>query len=205
MVKAPLGPAQHHERPPTSPVLAEQEEEDDLGKGNMSTKKRLTPVVFQLISGFEGGFYLLADWERIRAILEAIESSRTWEDFQKALPEGEWEKLELTVNPGYAFDPERLPGYSEGDYPDWLGYMLDSQLSDGFIDRFGRRAASMVSGCWIEFPQERLEEMKEVLFGNGFEVVQEAEVLKPEEVRGWLRLGTLTDGRSDEGPVQPSL
>lgn len=132
-------------------------------------------LVFQLFSGLDGLFLTLPAWKHLNNIHKAIEFSQTWGQFQDGLPPGEWESLGLIVDPDYAFDPEMLPGFSAGDYPDWLGAAAGTGIPQEFIDEFGKKAASMVSGTWVEYPQHLLPEMKASLRDLGFEVVREEE------------------------------
>ena len=101
-----------------------------------------------------------------------MESAKTWADFQKALPEGEWKALGLIVDPEYTFDPTRLPGYWDGDYPDWFGPAESPDLPGEFVKEFGNTATSFVSGIWTDYSEERLPEMKVNLRRHGFEIVR---------------------------------
>ena len=141
----------------------------------MSVGDRPHELVFQLWSGEDGVFLLHSDWRYLRSISEAISSASTWGEFERALPPKEFESLGLVVDPDYTFDPEMLPGFGDGDYPPWLNYALHETLPDEFVKEFADPAASMVSGSWVEFPRDRLEEMTEALDKKGFKVVLEAD------------------------------
>jgi hypothetical protein len=129
-------------------------------------------LVFQLYSGSDGLLIPLSEWERTRKIQDAMGSAKTWADFQNALPEGEWEALGLIVDPEDAFDPTQLPGYMDGEYPNWFGPAESLDLPEEFVKEFGNTATSFVSGIWIDYPLERLPEMKVNLRRYGFEIVR---------------------------------
>ncbi len=67
------------------------------------------------------------------------------------------------------FDPADVLGWSDGDYPPWLGWMFDA-LPSQFIESYGVSVDSFVSGSWIEYPLELADEMTDVLRGHSFEV-----------------------------------
>jgi hypothetical protein len=129
-------------------------------------------IVFQAWQGENGVFISLAQWERLKTIQEAVDTARTWGEFQEALPEGEWESLGLIVDPDYDFEVDALPGYWDPGYPDWVGHAMARDLPDEFLNEYGIPAVAMFNGAWLEFPERRLPEMEADLQALGFEVVE---------------------------------
>jgi hypothetical protein len=70
------------------------------------------------------------------------------------------------------FDREFIGGVSDGDYPPWMSQTAaDLHLFPlDFIQDYGQRVSSMVSGDWWVFPVERFDEMKRRLEAAGFTV-----------------------------------
>jgi len=159
-----------------------------------------------------GCFAYESDVKRVDAMHEAIRlssgwylPSKTWGEFRRRLPRGEFEALPLWIeNEGTfvyrsggryqftggddvrrlieesdgqcvirssdKFDPELIPGFSDGDWPPFLEPDQDGILPRDFCVTYGTRKYSFVSGSWWEFPLERAREMKADLEARGYRV-----------------------------------
>jgi len=131
-------------------------------------------------------------YEFVDVITRAIDGASTWGELRQLMPPEEFESLplwaanggeyvyadgltpeecrEFTIAAADSFDPERMPGYGDGDYPPFLEPEQDRFLPRDFCERYGERADSMVSGSWWEFPVDRFEEMRTELQSLGFSV-----------------------------------
>jgi hypothetical protein len=59
---------------------------------------------------------------------------------------------------------------ADGDYPSFDPPDMDRVLPREFCRKYGKRAESMVSGCWWEFPEKDYPAMKKDLEKAGFSV-----------------------------------
>jgi hypothetical protein len=63
-----------------------------------------------------------------------------------------------------------IPGYCDGDYPDWMGAIEATTLPETFVDTYGTMVDSRISGSWLQFPVALIEEMTVELAKLGYEV-----------------------------------
>ena len=104
---------------------------------------------------------------RATQIRDAIEQSATWGQFKGALPEGEWESCFLAhfedheENPpadDEAFEADDIPGYAEGDYPEWLTQIQLDWFPKELIAKYGGDVGSTVlSGPVLDLPADKSE------------------------------------------------
>lgn len=90
-------------------------------------------------------------------INSAIESSKTWGEFRKAMPPAEYSEIvrkydedgEKRPRSGDAFDAEQLPGFSDGDYPPWLQREMETILPRSFFNKFGESVSTSNGDYWM--------------------------------------------------------
>jgi hypothetical protein len=95
---------------------------------------------------------------------QAIETSTTWEQFRKAIPPREYSEVVR-----YAFDlnglprpkgsdpfsSEKVPGWTDGDYPPWLQQRMDEFLPEEVLEKFGNRSDTFLNGdFWFLDPAD---------------------------------------------------
>lgn len=117
--------------------------------------------------------------EHIARIHRAIKKSKTWGAFRRAMPPGEFERLQRSMMKDDEFempsdrDPfggEQLPGWSDGDYPAWLQQEMDLVLPQAVLGRFGRQVATAINGFYWEISESRMNEVCTALMDLGFEL-----------------------------------
>jgi hypothetical protein len=98
-------------------------------------------------------------------IHRAIEESKTWGEFRKRLPAGEYQRLYKDIfssdpevigededarEPGddETFSSESVPGYSDGDYPPWVVQELHRYLPCEVTKEFAIRKDTFVNGSY---------------------------------------------------------
>jgi len=115
---------------------------------------------------------------------DAIESSRTWGEFRKAVPPAEYSKIvrgfddadEPRPKSTDPFDGEQIAGWSDGDYPPWLQQEMEEVLPVSVLRKFGSLEATLVNGsCWM-VPEENLQATCAALRALGWEVEELADV-----------------------------
>ena len=100
--------------------------------------------LFYRIAGHNGGVIFAPPDEAIRVsqIHKAIGESKTWGQFREAMPENDYFELVEKIAGNYEdcgedeFDPleddffncEQVPGFTDGDYPEWLQQDMDLDL-----------------------------------------------------------------------------
>ena len=123
-----------------------------------------------------------SDALRVDAIRKAITTAKTWGEFRAMLPAGEWDAIAYSLDLGedpdediedsfgdaHAFNAERLPGFSDGDYPDWLMQRMPDILPKDILDKYAEISATIHSGnrCFIE--EGNLENVRRELKDRGF-------------------------------------
>ena len=113
--------------------------------------------------------------ERLIAVRGAINSSRTWGEFKQAMPADSYQHVvelmreaaeEDTAEdeelPDHwepdgetAFDAEQIPGFADGDWPEWPAQAALEWVPKDIQRRFGVEATSFHSGDSLELAIEQ--------------------------------------------------
>jgi len=126
--------------------------------------------------GYEGVLFARKqDAEDVAQIRKALENSKTWGEFRANLPSGEWEQnLELCFvdfpADDKAFDTDDVPGYVDGDYPQWLKRTQLDWFPDDLIEKYGDRQTSVLNGEMLDLPASKAEEIAVELRAMGHSV-----------------------------------
>jgi hypothetical protein len=126
--------------------------------------------------GFECALFAeLSKAERVAQIKRALSESKTWGEFRRGLPDGEWEDLPIEWDEeppdDYLFSADVIPGYSDGDYPEWLQKTQLEWFPEDLTEKYGGEvASSMLNGPFLELPADRAEEIAEELRLRGHTV-----------------------------------
>ncbi len=106
--------------------------------------------------------------QRIHEIRTALRAN-TWAEFRRLMPAEDYMDLieakfadidEPTPIPAdkEAFSGDWVPGYFEGDYPDWLQARMDGLLPEKILRRFGKREQTILNGpYWMIDPKHEAE------------------------------------------------
>jgi len=120
----------------------------------------------------------------------------TWRDFAKEYPEDfqimldnyepdeEQEETEETVeingrlynknevpsNIDERFDIEGVPGFADGDFPEWAATIMERYIPSDIIDEYGKVDDSVLNGDFIFFDPEKKDLIFEALKIAGIEV-----------------------------------
>ena len=141
-------------------------------------------------------FQRVADAVYDEALHGALSEAKTWGEFRRLLPEGEWETIQdLLIDwGGYdeddpererweldetPFSPHSIPGFSDGDYPTWAQQSLDEVLPEDLLLTFGTRASSVHNGPFWLVPHDAAEPLVAAPRARGYQV--EAATF----LRGW--------------------
>ena len=93
---------------------------------------------------------------QVSAIHKAIESSKTWGQFRKALPADALMEVEEMMSEEDAcadtdpFDSDQLPGFSDGDWPTWICQSILDELPSEIIAEFGEVQDSTLNGPFLQ-------------------------------------------------------
>jgi hypothetical protein len=68
------------------------------------------------------------------------------------------------------FDGALIPGYDEGDYPDWLQRDMEWILPKQIADRYGTMVTTRLNGDYLSIEVESEEEVIRALKRLGFQV-----------------------------------
>lgn len=113
--------------------------------------------------GYQGALFARRDdAERVAQIRIALDNSKTWGQFRASLPVGEWEEnladcFEDVPADAEAFSADDVPGYADGDYPQWLMQTQLDWFPPELIARYGERQDSVLNGEMLELPAGQAE------------------------------------------------
>lgn len=130
-------------------------------------------------------YLVLIPRERAAELAEihaAVQTSRSWEEFRSRIPEQEWNELlgvlqENENELSEPFDRDAVPGYADGDWPDWPAQRMLDWVPEPVRARFGRTSDSVLNGPFLELDPKRGDEIAEALQRHGFQVSQDAELV----------------------------
>lgn len=120
-------------------------------------------LLWRLVEHNESLVFAPADRARLIARMhEAIEGSKTWEEFRRAMPRAEYSKIvrsfdeegEPRPKGSDDFDGEMVPGWSDGDYPPWLQQEMSRHIPKTLLQRFGEYETIVMNGnVWLIPPE----------------------------------------------------
>jgi len=129
--------------------------------------------------GYEGALFAERDSaERVAQIRRALRESTTWGQFRAALPDDEWEddlqyRFEFDEDPAddEPFHGDMVPGYADGDYPEWLRQSQLDWMPRELIEKYaGEVSTTVLNGEVLDLPGYRAEEIAEDLRALGHRV-----------------------------------
>ncbi len=114
--------------------------------------------------------------EYVAQIRKALYQSKTWGEFRRNLPEGEWENtfvdwLEEAPQDDEPFTADDAPGHADGDYPEWLRQSQLDWFPEDMIDKYnGEVGTSVLNGPMLDLPADKAEEIADELRKRGHTV-----------------------------------
>lgn len=115
--------------------------------------------------------------KRVAQILTALRESTTWGEFRAKLPEDEWDCfLQCRFDKGPPPDDARfhrdmVPGYADGDYPEWLRSSVLEWFPVSLIEKHsGTVDSSVLNGDALELPAGEAEAIAADLRAMGHRV-----------------------------------
>lgn len=135
-------------------------------------------IVYRTVVGGDGESCVLfaprAAAEYVAQIRHALYNSKTWGEFRASLPDGEWSNLkpQLEEEPDdERFDPDDIPGHSEGDYPEWLRQSQLEWFPEELIGKYdGEVGLTTLNGWVLDLPACHAEAIAEELRAMGHTV-----------------------------------
>lgn len=124
-------------------------------------------IVYRVVGyGFDSALFAEQEKaERLVRVRRALDQSRTWGEFRKSLPAGEWdtefaESFDEVPSDDDPFAADSVPGFADGDYPEWL---LQTQL-DWFPKELsakygGELYRTTLNGDALLLPADRIEDI----------------------------------------------
>ena len=114
--------------------------------------------------------------ERVAQAFRALRESKTWGEFRARLPFGEWEReleyrFEVVPADDAPFDRFMVPGYGDGDYPEWLRRSALDWFPPSLIEKYaGSVEETILNGEALELPAGKAEEIAADLRAMGHRV-----------------------------------
>jgi hypothetical protein len=154
-----------------------------MGKPKKKRPPRRELAPMRLLYNIANGGLVFAESKRARFISrihDAINGSSTWEQFRRAMPRAEYSKVirewfdeegEPRPRGSDEFDASMVPGYCDGDYPDWLQQEMDELLPEEILDEFAEIENTMLNGYYVQIDPEKLPAIKARLEQLGYVVV----------------------------------
>ena|ERR1700688_146087 len=121
-----------------------------------------------------------ATWGEFRRQIGAAEYARLFEEvFEKPPPDTDAEELdkyELEPPDDAPFNSERVPGFSDGDYPPWLAAEMQCHLPASILQRFARYDSSVINGPFYRVMPENRDAIIKALVDAGYKVEERTDL-----------------------------
>ena len=112
-------------------------------------------------------------------IYDAIAHSKTWGQFKWSMPSDEYDSIisyifDDSSEPRPTDDDEfsmgEIPGFSDGDYPEWLQQEMEYIIPLKILQEFGMKEDSVFNGPFWQIPVSNKEAIFQALEDIGFEL-----------------------------------
>lgn len=138
------------------------------------------PRLLCRINPYNGGV-VFADPDRavlVHRINKAMAKARTWKQFRAGMPRKAYSELmawfdeagDRRPRGSDPFEPDFLPGFSDGDYPPWLQQEMDAVVPISVLEKFGKCEGTAVNGPFWMIPAANLEAACAALRVLGYEI-----------------------------------
>jgi hypothetical protein len=125
----------------------------------------------------DGGliFLLEPDAEGLVAVRRAIHGSRTWGEFFDALPDAYRSEVrdiladdDIEIRNDDAFHPDEIPGYPDGDWPQWPAARMLEWMPEEIANEFGEHVGSAITGDSLQIAAHKEEDVVRALNAAGY-------------------------------------
>lgn len=117
--------------------------------------------------------------ESVARLRAAFEQSSTWGELRSRLEPAELSEVlrnmdlqPVDVDPEAPFDPDDVPGYADGDYPEWLQQTMLQWFPAELIPTYGQRMDSVLNGEFLQLPAHVADEVADLLRQRGHAVTR---------------------------------
>jgi hypothetical protein len=117
-----------------------------------------------------------ASAEYVAQIRNALYQSKTWGDFRRSLPGGEWEenladRFDEIPPDDEHFVADAVPGHADGDYPEWLRQSQLDWFPEDLIEKYGGEVSTTVlNGPVLDLPADKADQIADDLRAVGHTV-----------------------------------
>lgn len=121
---------------------------------------------------------LVEDLGRLRT---AIEDATTWGEFRRQVSAERVREIEQRTQDSppdeTPFDGDTLPGYGEGDWPEWLHQDMLEWMPKDLASGFGTVSDSLLNGRFLAIDPDDGEDLARELDARGFSCRRDDELL----------------------------
>ena len=125
---------------------------------------------------------VFAEKERATAVAQiwsALNTAKTWGEFKAKMPVDEFRDMAENQDWGpeefdeeAPFEKDDVPGFSDGDYPEWLQATMLDWFPEELIEKYGPTVNSVLNGPFLQLPTEKTEEIAADLRLLGYTVTK---------------------------------
>jgi hypothetical protein len=121
--------------------------------------------------------------ESTTAAIKALDAAQTWGQFLLAIPPHLADELREGFEDGELperdenFDPSDVPGFEDGDFPTSINSTMLRELPVQVIERFGRKADTVLNGPNVEFSADDLRAIVAALRKTGYAIIERHEMV----------------------------
>jgi hypothetical protein len=109
------------------------------------------------------------------------EQAATWGEFKERIPPRRWQEAVAAYLAGEEsvpaaddpFDPNQVPGYGDGDWPEWPAQRMLEWMPEDIRQRFGEIATSVFNSDFLEIDPRSESEVVAALKGAGYTCIRD--------------------------------
>jgi hypothetical protein len=107
----------------------------------------------------------------------AVGTARTWGELKANIPPKRWRQVASAFEVGderlpsddEPFDADHVPGYADGDWPDWPAQRMLEWMPSEVRERFGKLELSVLNGEYLALDPARESEIVSALRKAGYD------------------------------------
>lgn len=150
-------------------------------------KTKPTFVFAVVTKGDENNLVFIPEREarRISAIYNAI-SAKTWGEFRQLMPGEDLQEVisyfleydEDLPSDDAKFQADLLPGYCDGDWPDWAEQKMLEWVPRSIIEKFATMMQTAINGSYPVLDASRKEEIVAAMRAAGLDCQEDEELVR---------------------------
>jgi len=127
--------------------------------------------------------------QRLVRLQEALQSASTWGEFKELLSSRDYQEIVVMLtewceleepfqpDPEELFESDQIPGYADGDWPEWPAQEMLDWMPEELQQRYGTVKDSIFNGTFLEIKPEQKQAIVADLEALGYTCVEDDQTI----------------------------